>query len=157
MHKMVRNISQFIVCTCKCFVSRKTHIMIYDEQELIYYLEKTCLTAAQDQKGLTLSSILRSCTFCYPPVRIKASSGVCVMLQCFPALIFSKFKPIVELKHRCNPILVLSMKRIQFFTNVLIETQAQPNPSFVYETYFVFYCFTLEAQGTRLFAQLKLA
>jgi hypothetical protein len=38
-----------------------------------------------------------------------------VMLQCFPAL-------------------VLWMKRILCFTNGLIETKAQPNPSFVHGT-----------------------
>jgi hypothetical protein len=78
-------------------------------------------------------------------VHIKASSAVCVMLQCFPALIISKFEPYCSietyvqsnscfvcgtyfvfmngrLKHRYNLIQVLCMKRILFFTNELFET-----------------------------------
>jgi hypothetical protein len=64
-------------------------------------------------------------------VHINASSAVCVMLQCFPALKISKFKPIVALKHRCNSIiLVLCVTRILFLTNKLIEAKVQPNPNF---------------------------
>jgi hypothetical protein len=87
------------------------------------YVKKTCLTAAQDRKGLTLSSMYHEVVLsAILPVHINASSAECVMLQCFPVLMISKLKPIVVLKHRCNPILVLCMKRILFFTDGLIET-----------------------------------
>jgi hypothetical protein len=86
---------------------------------------KTCLTAAQDRKGLTLSSIQHEVVLsAILPVHINVLSAVCVMLQCFPPPIISKFKPIVALKHtcRCNLILVLWMKRILFYKNEIIET-----------------------------------
>ncbi len=51
---------------------------------------RTCLTAAQDQKGLTISSIQHEAVLsAILPVHINASSAECVMLQCFPALIVS--------------------------------------------------------------------
>ncbi len=40
------------------------------------------------------------------------------------------------LKHGYNLILILCMKQILVFTNELIETWVQPNPSFVHEIYF---------------------
>jgi hypothetical protein len=84
--------------------------------------EKPCWTAAQDRKGLTLVVIACNMklsflvSFLY--IDINASSAVCVMLQCFPALIIFKFKPV-----SCFIlILALCMKRILFFMNGLIET-----------------------------------
>jgi hypothetical protein len=70
---------------------------------LIYVLNvidklRTCLTAAQDRKGLT--PVVVACniklSFLHPSCAYQCFKrrNICVMLQCFPALIISKLKPV---------------------------------------------------------------
>jgi hypothetical protein len=84
---------------------------------------KTSSTAAQDRKGLT--KVVVECntklSFLFQCFKRRK---ICVMLQCFPALIISKFKLVIlaaqdTFKHGYRQILVLYMKRILFFTNGL--------------------------------------
>ncbi len=60
------------------------------------------------------------------------------MLQCFPALTISEFKPYCSIETQVQPNPSFVCETYFVFTNGRIETQVQPNPSFVCETFFVF-------------------